>query len=187
MAELEQAQVEWEWEAFRQMRIGGAASKGAAGSEGEEPNCAESREDTDEGDLGSAKQRSSRRRVVTLRQNTMEVVIVRPTTKGKGPSGTVVANKVSRTILGRSSVLTVHQPLYYPTPCKKCSYQEELCIPSRRVGLTCTQCQECKVRCSHTQGHMKRRMEGDQGGLAAKKLRRAKKWTEEMGLEERKV
>ena len=56
-------------------------------------------------------------------------------------------------------------------------------MPSRRIGSTCTQCQERKVRCSHTLGRPKWRADGEQGGSASKRLKRA----EGESLEDRKV
>ena len=59
-------------------------------------------------------------------------------------------------------------------------------MPSRGVGSTCTRCQERKVRCSHTLGRPKRRVDGELGGSATKRPRRAEVQAEG-GLEERKV
>ena len=66
-------------------------------------------------------------------------------------------------------------------------YQDELCVPSRGFGSTCTRCQERKVRCSHTQGRVKRRADGEQGGSVPKRLRRTEETGGSNALEERKV
>ena len=60
-------------------------------------------------------------------------------------------------------------------------------MPLCGLASTCTHCQDHKVRCSHTGGHAKRKAEGGQGGLVAKKLKRSENQTEEQGLEEQKV
>ena len=60
-------------------------------------------------------------------------------------------------------------------------------MPSRGLGSKCIQCQECKVRCSHTQGHVKRRLEDEQGGLVTKRPRTTEGPSRRQWLEECKV
>ena len=115
LAETKQQQVEGEQEALRRVQTGNASTeaevevpegtgKGGSGDDkgpGSGTSEAESEEETD-----LIKVRSPRWEIITSRQNTAEVVIVRPPKKGRGTSEQARGVQVSPTSFGRGSELT---------------------------------------------------------------------------------
>ena len=115
MAESEQVQTDREQEALRRMRTGDVpteAEMGAPEGPGEDgsgddrgPGSGASEAES-EGESVPVKLRSPRREVVTSRQNTAEVVIVRPPKRGNGTSEQTGGDQVSPDSFGRGSELT---------------------------------------------------------------------------------
>ena len=96
-------EVEGERAAVSQMRAAEQTTVMVVGLERGESSGTETEESSGEDKVGTATQKSSRRQVVTSCQNTAEVMIVRPATKGKGPAEAVGATRVSLTALGQTS------------------------------------------------------------------------------------
>ena len=146
MAKPEQVQTEREQEALRWMRTGDAPTEaemwapegtgegGSGDDRGPGPGATEAGSE-EESDL--VELRSPRREIVTSRQNTAEVVIVRPPKRGDGTSEQTGGDQVSPDSFSRGSELTEDLGTLLPVPMREMPVSgRALCpLPRARVDL----------------------------------------------------
>ena len=114
LAETEQEQEEREQEALRRMwtndasteaEVGITEGTGEGGSGDDKGPSSGATEAKSEEEADLTKIRSPRREIIVSRQNTVEVIIVRPPKKGKGSSEQTGGDQVSPASFGRGSEL----------------------------------------------------------------------------------